>query len=168
MGWLTKKVGCCEPATVRPANRMVDLNLVQSHLSSLQRCQRPAPSLQHVLADRLERALQGMRTPPAGPELMIDTNIEYSWAIFDQNNMPLANPSWLLQDQMHATPKPSVPIAQASETRDGMSEPYHSGLVGGEQALHARQWIGQEQSNAWPSTLYRLFGHDDSMQENSA
>lgn len=148
---------------------ILDLNLVQSHLSSLQRCQRPPPSLQHVLADRLERALQGMRTPPAtGPELMMpDTNIDYSWAIFDQNNMPLANPSWLLQDQMHATPKPTVSIAQASATRDGMSEQYHSGLVAGEQTLHARQWIGQEQSNAWPSTLNRLFGHDDSMQENS-
>jgi hypothetical protein len=150
---------------------VVDLNLVQSHLNGLQRSQRPAPSLQHVLGDRLERAMQTIHTPPStGPELMMpDSNLDYSWAIFDQSNLPLANPSWLLQDptQQQPSPKPIAPV-QPPQSRDGI---YQSGLVAGDtQALHAsRQWFGQDQaSNAWPATLYRLFGHDDSTQENSA
>jgi hypothetical protein len=135
----------------------IDLNLVQSHLISLQRSQRPAPSLQHVLADRLETALQGMHSPPSnGPEMMVpDTNLDYSWTIFDQDTLPLANPSWLLQDLMQE-PKAAVPIAQPGTA-------YPSGLVGGSQTFQTRQWVG-EQTNTWPSTLYRLFGHDDAAQ----
>jgi hypothetical protein len=90
-----------------------------------------------------------------------DTNLDYSWTIFNQDTLPLANPSWLLQDLMQE-PKAAVPIVQPGTA-------YPSGLVGGSQTFQTRQWVGEQTSNTWPSTLYRLFGHDDAAQaENTA
>lgn len=152
----------------------LDLILVQSHLSSLQRSQRPAPSLQHILIDRLQTAMQGMPSPSSTvPDVMLpDSNLDYNWAIFDPNNLPLANPSWLQQYPMQVTPasKQTVPVHSTSTSRDDLSAQYHLGLVTDDPQFPAsRQWVSQDQNgNAWPSALYRLFGQQEPGPEDSS
>lgn len=153
---------------------LIDLILVQSHLSSLHRSQRPAPSLQHILIDRLQTAMQGMPSPSSTvPDIMLpDGNLEYNWAIFDPNNIPLANPSWLQQYPMQATPAPkqAVPVHNNSTSRDGLNPQYPLGLVTDDSQFPAnRQWVSPDQNgNAWPSTLYRLFGQQEPGPEDSS
>ncbi|KAI9036983.1 fungal specific transcription factor domain-containing protein [Aspergillus affinis] len=76
-----------------------DLRLIQSHLQSLKLSHPSAPSIHAILADRLQSGIQSMNTPPdIGPELSIPgPHADYSWTIFDQEIMPLANPPWLFE-----------------------------------------------------------------------
>ncbi|KAF2027359.1 hypothetical protein EK21DRAFT_102562 [Setomelanomma holmii] len=82
-----------------------DLLLVQDHLNKLQRTKRPAPSLHHTLADRLETWLQSMNTPPSTALALPDFDL--SWTLFDQNNMDFTSTSaheqdpWILAFWLH-------------------------------------------------------------------
>jgi hypothetical protein len=103
--------------------------------------------------------------------MLPDGNLDYNWAIFDPNNLPLANPSWLQQYPMQTTPatKQRAPVHNSSTTRDGLNAQYHLGLVTDEPQFHAnRQWVGEQNGNAWPSTLYRLFGQQEPGPEDSS
>ncbi|KAE8147696.1 hypothetical protein BDV25DRAFT_29110 [Aspergillus avenaceus] len=76
-----------------------DLGLIQSHLCSLKRSNPSVPSIHGVLADRLQSGMQSMHTPPdMSHELSFpQPNMDYSWTIFDQEIMSLANPPWLFE-----------------------------------------------------------------------
>ncbi|EAW10259.1 uncharacterized protein ACLA_047280 [Aspergillus clavatus NRRL 1] len=69
-------------------------------LNSLKRSDPSAPSIHGVLADRLQCAMQSMHTPPEiGPDFAFPApNMDYSWTIFDQQIIALANPPWLFDD----------------------------------------------------------------------
>ncbi|KAH8693711.1 hypothetical protein BGW36DRAFT_209571 [Talaromyces proteolyticus] len=148
-----------------------DLNLVQSHLKSLQDCLTPTPSIQHLLAERLENALQNMQSPVSASSdlIMSNANVNFSWTLFDQNTLSLANPTWLMQDPLSMTPKHAVQPSP-TEPRNGIPDQFHSDLVPGDaQAFQSRQWMQEQVSGMWPSTFHRLFGHDEAIQsENGA
>lgn len=70
---LYKPVKVNSKVCVRPRSHLIradgrrraDLKLVQTHMNSLRVTKQPPPSLRHMLARRLEDAMQSARTPPA-------------------------------------------------------------------------------------------------------
>ncbi|GLA56896.1 hypothetical protein AtubIFM54640_000558 [Aspergillus tubingensis] len=95
-----------------------DLQLIEKHIDSLKRNHSSVPSIHSILADRLESGLQSMHTPPEmGPDFAFPAPEEdYSWAIFDQEILSLANPPWLYE---------SIPslgeMPRADENQGGLS-----------------------------------------------
>lgn len=80
--------------------------------------------------------------------------------------MTLANPPWLFEDStpFHPTQKPQN---QAQQMQAGLaSVPYDSGLLtDGASSFVSAQWNNAEQmEGALPSTLSRIFGHENSIQ----
>lgn len=76
------------------------------------------PSIHSILADRLESGLQSMHTPPEmGPDFAFPAPEEdYSWAIFDQEILSLANPPWLYEGVL-----PLEEMPRADENQGGLS-----------------------------------------------
>ncbi|RAK80643.1 Zn(II)2Cys6 transcription factor [Aspergillus fijiensis CBS 313.89] len=80
-----------------------DRYLIEKHIAKLNSSHPSIPSIHHVLAERLESNLQAMHTPP---EVALNVGFpppeseagDYSWAIFDQEILSLANPPWLFED----------------------------------------------------------------------
>jgi hypothetical protein len=93
--------------------------------------------------------------------------VDDSWTIFDQEIMSLANPPWLFQDP---TPfaQPQKPSTQTvPDVQHGL--PYDSGLLthSAQQFSTSNQWGNAEQLHgALPSTLNRIFGHENANQGN--
>ncbi|GFF28846.1 hypothetical protein IFM51744_00670 [Aspergillus udagawae] len=83
-----------------------DLRLIQTQLSTLKRSDPSTLSIHGVLAERLQSGIQSMHTPPDnGPDFAFPApNMDYSWTIFDQQIMNLANPPWLFDDSSLAPP----------------------------------------------------------------
>ncbi|PYH47406.1 fungal specific transcription factor domain-containing protein [Aspergillus saccharolyticus JOP 1030-1] len=89
-----------------------DRHLIEKHITRLKPRHPSIPSIHHVLAERLESNLQAMHTPPeigsslnfpcpaeaAAAEQAVTAAADFSWAIFDQEILSLANPPWLLED----------------------------------------------------------------------
>lgn len=104
---------------------------------------------------------------------MTNANLDYSYTIFDQNTIPLANPSWLIQDPLSMTTKHAVQISP-TETRGNIPGQYHSTTMvpppaaNDPQTFQTRQWIQDQTSNMWPANLHRLFGHDESQAGNGS
>jgi len=140
-----------------------DLVLVQGYLNMLQRTHRPAPSLHHTLANRLETWLQSMSTPPAIdpdlPHLVFDP----SWSLFDQNSMRIASESYYQQ-----TPPIGLPDGENSPT---MSHPHNQnlGIQNPQNFANADSWNGYEHPpDSWPSNLLRLFGNAEFQSTDNA
>jgi hypothetical protein len=85
---------------------VADLRLIQTQLSTLKRSDPSTLSIHGVLAERLQSGIQSMHTPPDnGPDFAFPApNMDYSWTIFDQQIMNLANPPWLFDDSSLAQP----------------------------------------------------------------
>jgi hypothetical protein len=149
-----------------------DFIQIQSHLNMLTLTHQPSPSLRHRLASRLESALQNMHTPrPApDPDLMLGINAESfnnDWAIFDRESLGLANQT---QSQ------PMDPVRQQGERSEGSRVNPGGGMLS---VFDSREteteagyvinggaddggWLHTEQySDAWQSTLFRLFGNTE-------
>ncbi|EAL89997.1 conserved hypothetical protein [Aspergillus fumigatus A1163] len=75
-------------------------------LNTLKRSDPSTLSIHGVLAERLQSGIQSMHTPPDnGPDFAFPApNMDYSWTIFDQQIMNLANPPWLFDDSSQAPP----------------------------------------------------------------
>lgn len=112
---------------------------------------------------------------------MANANLDYSFTIFDQNTLPLANPSWLIEDPLMTTmtTKQAVQISP-SETRSSGGIPgqgqYQSNTASmvpapqsndAAQVFQTRQWIQDQAAHMWPSNLQRLFGHDETLAQNN-
>ncbi len=157
-----------------------DFILIQAHLNMLSCTHQPEPSLRHKLASRLESSLQNMHTPRPTPDqdAMIDIagGLDPSWAIFDQNSINLANQQLAMgrpleptgttvTQQSNGNQNAQLQI-QAGSFQTSMAD---AGMVGGRQEgyvegmnLQGQQWTSNEQySDAWQSTLFRLFGSSD-------
>ncbi|KAB8074849.1 hypothetical protein BDV29DRAFT_116141 [Aspergillus leporis] len=138
-----------------------DLGIIQTHLSSLKRSDLSVPSIHGVLADRLQSGMQSMHTPPdMGPELSFPPpNMDYSWTIFDQEIMSLANPPWLFEGPSIGSTQTQVELSQASAMQparytDGMTAASGSGFGSN------KQWGPTEQlANVRPSRFGPGFGH---------
>ena len=142
-----------------------DFVLIQAHLNMLSCTHQPEPSLRHKLANRLETALQNMHTPRPAPEQdpMMDissSGLDSSWAIFDQNSIVLAN-----QQLQVGRPLEHTSPAAPQSTNLQMQAAYDANLASQESFtidLQGGQWMSNEQySDAWQSTLFRLFGSSD-------
>jgi hypothetical protein len=139
----------------------LDLGIIQTHLSSLKRSDLSVPSIHGVLADRLQSGMQSMHTPPdMGPELSFPPpNMDYSWTIFDQEIMSLANPPWLFEGPSIGSTQTQVELSQASAMQparytDGMTAASGSGFGSN------KQWGPTEQlANVRPSRFGPGFGH---------
>ena len=154
------------------SNTPPDFIQIQSHLNMLTLTHQPSPSLRHRLASRLESALQNMHTPrPApDPDPMLGINAESfdsEWAIFDRESLGFAN-----QTQLQSV----NPVHQQSEKSEGS----RVNPMGGMQSVFDSRetgsgagyvvdddaddggWLSTEQySDAWQSTLFRLFGNTE-------
>ncbi|KAH7093647.1 hypothetical protein FB567DRAFT_177989 [Paraphoma chrysanthemicola] len=132
-----------------------DLLLVQDHLNKLQSTKRPAPSLHHTLADRLETWLQSMNTPPSTALTLPDFDL--SWTLFDQSNMVLTSTSVHEQD--------TVTLAMNGKNTMEASLDHSQ-----QQAPNDPEFWNAYSSGAgsWPSGFTRLFGHPmyDEMPNN--
>ncbi|KUJ15456.1 uncharacterized protein LY89DRAFT_113348 [Mollisia scopiformis] len=124
-----------------------DFILIQTHLNMLQTTHQPEPSLRHTLASRLESSLQNMHTPRPAPELLSTSAQVYNneWAIFDSNS--------ILQFQN---------IGPGTGNGVGMSGFGAQQQFGDMDA----QWLsGEQYSDAWQSTMFRIFGSGNENQE---
>ena len=98
--------------------------------------------------------------------MLSEAGFDSSWAIFDQNSIPIASQSLLLQRQQLgsnsaiADGRQSSGIAGQYDAPAMMRDP-HAFEVDG-------QWFGNEHyADAWQSTILRLFGNVDSVQEGN-
>lgn len=114
--------------------------------------------------------MQAMHTPPDTSSALAfpGPGADDSWTIFDQGIMSLANPPWLFEDStpLHQTQKPQN---QAQQMQAGLaSVSYDSGLLAnGASSFASAQWNNAEQmQGALPSTLSRIFGHENSIQDS--
>ena len=139
------------------SNIPADFLLVNTHLNMLQTKHQPEPSLRHLLANRLESCLQSMHTPPAatddGPVL---AEFDPSWAIFDQNSIALAPQSILPERQQIASSSQNGQDASMSDIYD-----HHSMLNQQTMGSNGQWYSPEQQTDAWQSTLLRLFGNGD-------
>ncbi|KAH8595745.1 hypothetical protein B0O99DRAFT_153855 [Bisporella sp. PMI_857] len=136
-----------------------DLPLVQTHLNMLKRTHRPAPSLCHTLASRLETWLQSINTPPDGNAELTQLEYDPSWAIFDENSIRLA-PESLFQ-QLNDAPSNTENVQQSHDLT--LMSPQSRGFG------NTRLWSGHEQVyDTWPPNFLRLFGSADYQPQNNA
>ncbi|PWY93607.1 hypothetical protein BO94DRAFT_347320 [Aspergillus sclerotioniger CBS 115572] len=104
-----------------------DLLLIEKHIDGLKRDHPSIPSIHNILANRLESGLQSMHTPQEiGSDFAIPgPGADYSWAIFDQEILSLANPPWLLE---------GLPVGEVQKPDDhqsGLSARYDYALTQG-------------------------------------
>ncbi|ORY11746.1 hypothetical protein BCR34DRAFT_483798 [Clohesyomyces aquaticus] len=134
-----------------------DLLLVQDHLNKLQKTKRPAPSLHHTLANRLETWLQSMNTPPTA--ILPLPEFDPSWSLFDQNSIRIASEAYYQLD-------PTTDIS----TADGSTTQTHgSSLESPPQPGYGNPdfWNPYGHSmGTWPSGLTRLFGNTAFQETN--
>lgn len=160
--------------------RQDDLLLIQAHLNSLGRNPQPAQSIHSILSTRLESAIQSIHTPPAtGPDFAFPSpRADYSWTIFDQEIMSLANPPWLFEDILPQTAEQVGELSRPSRSQSGFPGHYDAASGSGsgsgsgllmEADSHdfdtSRHWPAPD---VWPSTLNRLFGRDTPMEGNNS
>ncbi|KAE9366109.1 hypothetical protein N431DRAFT_351743 [Stipitochalara longipes BDJ] len=149
-----------------------DFIQIQSHLNMLTLTHQPSPSLRHRLASRLESALQNMHTPrPApDPDPMLGINAESfdnEWAIFDRESLGFANQSQSLhpiRQQINDSEQRGARVTQMNGLEsvfDPRNEGSGTGYVMNE-GDDDGGWLPAEQySDAWQSTLFRLFGNTE-------
>ncbi|KAF2707307.1 hypothetical protein K504DRAFT_483431 [Pleomassaria siparia CBS 279.74] len=126
-----------------------DLLLVNGHLNKLQKTHRPAPSLHHTLANRLETWLQGMNTPPASG--LQQSNFDPTWSLFDQNSIRLVSESNYEQDGLSSVAIATRPLQDSNATLDIQQQQ----SFGDNESWNAFE----HQMETWPSNLVRLFGN---------
>jgi hypothetical protein len=149
---------------------MPDFIQIQPHLNMLTLTHQPSPSLRHRLASRLESALQNMHTPRPAPDPnpMLGINAESfdnEWAIFDRESLSFANQT----QSMSPVRQPGEggegsrvnPIGGMQSVFDSRETGNGAGYVMNEGADDGG-WLPTEQcSDAWQSTLFRLFGSSE-------
>ena len=134
----------------------------------------PSPSLRHRLASRLESALQNMHTPRPAPDpdpmLGVNEIFDNEWAIFDRESLGFANQSQA--QSMHPVREQVSDVGEGSGARvsqigglesvfDARNEGSGAGYAMNE-GVDDGGWLPAEQySDAWQSTLFRLFGNTE-------
>ena len=106
-----------------------------------------------------------MHTPPPAPDPDITLPVspgngfDSSWAIFDQNSIPIAAQSLLLEQRQ--------PMNSHTAMEDGRQNP---GIPGhydprAQQAfeIDGLRYNNEQYADAWPSTILRLFGNAESI-----
>jgi len=142
-------------AHIHETNSASDLPLVQTHLNILQGTRRPAPSLHHTLANRLETWLQNMNTPPAIDPDVAQMEFDPSWAIFDENSNRLASETFFQQLDVNQN------INLEAENLDSMANNAVS-VHDPRNFQNGKGWNSHDNViDAWPSNLLRLFGTAD-------
>jgi hypothetical protein len=132
--------------------RFSDSLLVQDHIDKLQKTQRPAPSLHHLLAKRLESCRQDMNMPTTTP--LTQSDFDPSWTLFDQNNIELAAGTCYQQEaaDSSSTLAESAPSLQARDPL--LQHRDHQGYSDGE------LWDAYgNPGSSWPSGFNRIFGN---------
>ncbi|KAL5115650.1 hypothetical protein ACEQ8H_006449 [Pleosporales sp. CAS-2024a] len=128
-----------------------DLRLVQDHLDKLRKTNRPAPSLHHMLADRLDAWLQNMNMSPNLH--MTQPVFDPSWSLFDQNSIQIASETCYPQNSLEGnsavgnTPNNPRTHSQNLELaqQQNFDDPGFWNVYG-------------DPTAAWPSGMTRLFG----------
>ncbi|PYI06554.1 hypothetical protein BO78DRAFT_368433 [Aspergillus sclerotiicarbonarius CBS 121057] len=115
-----------------------DLPLIEKHIDGLKKDHPSIPSIHNTLADRLESGLQSMHTPPEiGSDFAFTApGADYSWAIFDQEILSLANPPWLLE---------GLPVGEVHKPDDhqsGLSARCDYALAGSSSAMQSGYRMG--------------------------
>jgi hypothetical protein len=139
------------PVPARKSNHVPDIALVQNHLDKLRTTKRPAPSLHHMLADRLQSWLDNMNMSPTAN--LVQPQFDPTWSLFDQNSIQLASDSYYQQGALdnggsmnphESAPQPhDASVAQAQQQQN-FSDP--------------NLWsVYSQTTNAWPSNFTRLF-----------
>lgn len=133
----------------------------------------PSPSLRHRLASRLESALQNMHTPrPApDPDPMLGINAESfdnEWAIFDRESLGFANQTQSINHVRQQGNEGGEPSGSRANPMGGMQNVFDSRETGNAAGYEMNDgaddggWLPAEQySDAWQSTLFRLFGNTE-------
>ncbi|KAF5863693.1 hypothetical protein ETB97_009626 [Aspergillus alliaceus] len=136
-----------------------DLSLIQTHLSILKQSDPSIQSIHGVLADRIQSGMQSMHTPPdMSHELSFPPpNLDYSWTIFDQEIMSLANPPWLFEGSSAGSTQAELvqhPAIQSARYNDGMA------ATGANSFDANKQWDSTEQlPDVRPPRFNPVFGH---------
>lgn len=150
-----------------------DFIQIQSHLNMLSLTHQPSPSLRHRLASRLESALQNMHTPrPApDPDPMLGINAENfdnEWAIFDRESLGFANQTQsinTIRQQGNVGGEPSGSRTNPMGSMQNVFDSRETGNAAGygmNEGADDGGWLPAEQySDAWQSTLFRLFGNTE-------
>lgn len=133
----------------------------------------PSPSLRHRLASRLESALQNMHTPrPApDPDPMLGINAENfdnEWAIFDRESLGFANQTQSINTIRQQGNVGGEPSGSRTNPMGSMQNVFDSRETGNAAGYRMNEgaddggWLPAEQySDAWQSTLFRLFGNTE-------
>jgi hypothetical protein len=133
----------------------------------------PSPSLRHRLASRLESALQNMHTPrPApDPDPMLGINAESfdnEWAIFDRESLGFANQTQSINIIRQQGSEGGEPSSSRTNPMGSMQNVFDSRDTGNAAGYGMNEgaddggWLPAEQySDAWQSTLFRLFGNTE-------
>ncbi|KAN0090200.1 hypothetical protein V8E51_018779 [Hyaloscypha variabilis] len=151
-----------------------DFIQIQSHLNMLTLTHQPSPSLRHRLASRLESALQNMHTPRPAPDpdpmLGINESFDNEWAIFDRESLGFASQSQApSMNPVHQQVNDAGEGSGARVNQTGGLESVFDARNGGRGAGYIMNegaddggWLPTEQySDAWQSTLFRLFGNTE-------
>ena len=134
----------------------------------------PSPSLRHRLASRLESALQNMHTPRPAPDpdpmLGINESFDNEWAIFDRESLGLSNQSQAqsmepVRQQVDDVAEGSVARVSYMGGLESVFDARNEGNAPGyvlKEGVDGGGWLPAEQySDAWQSTLFRLFGNNE-------
>ncbi|KAH3951409.1 hypothetical protein HBI56_079290 [Parastagonospora nodorum] len=129
-----------------------DLSLVQDHLEELRKTKRPAPSLHHMLADRLETWLQSVNL---SPNLNLTQPVfDPSWSLFDQNSIQIASGSMFQQTALDAGSDLDNPSITGQTDADAMAHQQQQNYD------DPGFWnVYGNHSASWPSNLTRIFGN---------
>jgi hypothetical protein len=162
------------PKIASKPNEELDFIQIQSHLNMLTLTHQPSPSLRHRLASRLESALQNMHTPRPAPDpdpmLGINESFDNEWAIFDRESLGFASQSQApSMNPVHQQVNDAGEGSGARVNQTGGLESVFDARNGGSGAGYIMNegaddggWLPTEQySDAWQSTLFRLFGNTE-------
>lgn len=137
-----------------------DLSLVQKHLDKLQATKRPAPSIHHMLASRIETWLQNFSVTPTAT--LVQPELDMSWSIFGPGMaMPDSEASFASQTgnlvlQPHSTIQNLQ--EQAPMSHDNFPQENH----------HGESWDTYDQMpDLWPSHFGRIFGYSTARDVNN-
>jgi hypothetical protein len=140
-----------KPYRISVLNATPDLSLVQDHLDKLRKTKRPAPSLHHMLADRLEAWLQNMNMSPTAN--LTQPVFDPSWSLFDQNSIQIASGSCyqnVLSDGSSISNTAIIPQTHATPVEHQQQQTYDGPGF----------WnVYGDPTDSWPSGLTRLFGN---------
>jgi hypothetical protein len=132
---------------------------VQDHLDKLRSTKRPAPSLHHTLANRLDTWLKSIDIAPTA--VLTQPEFDPSWSLFDQNSVQIA--SELYSETGPFTGIQSVDSLSKSPKSRNTSMNTQQGQGYEQQGF----WNAYEHSvSSWPSSLGRVFGNT-AFEENN-